>query len=144
MKKLLSIVLALSTTIMSCSSCSFLRDNIFPNTNNSSQMDNITRLDMEKLAKNIDKFAQYDFSQNKVFGSAYISPDKKRIVQVYVNPTYKKHTVSAKVKNWGNIKKVQVFRTDQRNDLANTYADEKSTEITITPRSITTVVIDKE
>ncbi len=79
----------------------------------------------------------------KVFGSAYISPDKKRIVQVYVNPTYEKHTVSAEVKNWGDVKKVQVFRTDQRNDLANTYADETSTNITITPRSITTVLLSK-
>ena len=79
----------------------------------------------------------------KVFGSAYISPDGKRIVQVYVNPTYEKHTVNAEIKNWGDIKKVQVFRTDQRNDLANTHADEKSTQITITPRSITTVVLDK-
>ncbi len=79
----------------------------------------------------------------EVFGSAYISDDGKRIVQVYVNPTYDKHTVSTEVKNWGDIKKVQVFRTDQRNDLSNTYADEKSTNITITPRSVTTVVIDR-
>ena len=79
----------------------------------------------------------------KVFGSAYISPDGNRIVQVYVNPTYQTHSAVLEIKNWGKIKNVSVYRTDKRSDLANVRAAPDSDEITITPRSITTVVIDR-
>ena len=72
MKKLLSLLLALSATVSSFGSCSYVETIFNQDTTNSSQIDmNIRRLDMNKLAENIDAAAEYDFAYNKVFGSAY-------------------------------------------------------------------------
>lgn len=76
MKKLLSIALAALTTSMFLGSCSAgNQDSAGPSSGSQSsseiENENIKRLDMESLAKNIDEIAQYDLAQNKVFGAAY-------------------------------------------------------------------------
>ena len=77
MKKLVSIILAAFTTMTCFSSCSLINSFTSQNqtsSNSSSEEqieNNIKRLDMNNLAINIDGIAQYDFSRNKVFGSAY-------------------------------------------------------------------------
>ncbi|MBO4251184.1 MAG: serine hydrolase [Clostridia bacterium] len=62
MKKLLFVLSALLISVSVLGSCAWKQ---------SEQEDQIERLDIEVLAANIDMVAQYDLSQNKVFGSAY-------------------------------------------------------------------------
>lgn len=76
MKKILPILLALFTTMMffgACSSNTPTPPTINPSNSSSEEntTDNIKRLDMTKLAQNIDNAAQYDISNHKIFGSAY-------------------------------------------------------------------------
>ena len=66
MKKFLTILLSLLATMTFFTSCG----------SNSSKSDSqggdiVDRLDMTTLSENIDSIAQYDISNNKVFGSAY-------------------------------------------------------------------------
>lgn len=80
MKKLLSMLLALLTTATCATSCSLINlgglgasnpQSQTTDSSNSESANNITRLDMTNLAKNIDEVAKYDFSNDKVFGAAY-------------------------------------------------------------------------
>lgn len=84
---------------------------------------------------------------DKVIASAYLSPDKSRIVTVYVNSSFEMVPVKISFLNgWGKeVKKVSVFRTDDRTDLAKVYMPEgflSDREYVIPPRSLVTMVFD--
>ncbi|MDR2626625.1 MAG: beta-glycosidase [Dysgonamonadaceae bacterium] len=82
---------------------------------------------------------------NTVVGSAYLSPEKLRIVIVFVNSSF--DNISVKTILPGNdakkIKKATVFCTNEHTDLANIRnMKNMNTDITLTPRSIITLVLD--
>lgn len=84
---------------------------------------------------------------NTLVSSAYLSPDKSRIVVVCVNSSSEMIPVSVSfLHNWNEkIKKVSVYKTDNRTDLANMYVSEKfmpGTEYMVPPRSLITMVFD--
>ena len=80
---------------------------------------------------------------DKTAGTAFVSPDGKRIVAVFVNSSFERDTAKVSLpENFKNAK-VRAFRTDANSDLANIWADESSREFTIAPRSITTLVFDR-
>ncbi len=79
--------------------------------------------------------------------SAYLAPDKSRIVAVYVNTSFKTMPVCVSFAQSRDkiIKKVSVYKTDDRSDLANMNVPEKylpGTEYRIPPRSLITMVFD--
>lgn len=74
----------------------------------------------------------------KIFASAYISPDKQKIVAVFVNMTHNFEPVNAQIDDKMRIN--GVYKTDERSDLAAVGFDPDSQKITLAPRSITTVV----
>lgn len=78
-----------------------------------------------------------------VLGSAFISPDGKRIVAVFVNSSF--DSVDADINlppDYKNrISKVSAFKTDERSDLANLRVSSLS-KFSFSPRSITTFVYD--
>ena len=79
--------------------------------------------------------------------SAYLSPDKSRIVVVHVNSSFETVPVNISFLNEQNrkIKKMSVYKTDERTDLANMYVPEQfiaGSEYGITPRSVVTMVFD--
>lgn len=99
---------------------------------------------------NYSRFVRPDFTRialdgaddlNGAFGSAYISPDGKQIVAVFVNMSHEFKT--AKISFGGfTPTSVKAYTTDSRRDLAveNTASPDKAT---LNPRSITTVVFSK-
>lgn len=66
MKKMLAILLSLLATMAFFGACGSSTSNY-----DSQGEDIVNRLDMTTLSENIESIAQYDFSHNKVFGSAY-------------------------------------------------------------------------
>jgi O-glycosyl hydrolase len=79
--------------------------------------------------------------------SAYMAPDKSRMVAVYVNSSFEMIPVCISFpQHIGNeIKKVSVYKTDERSDLAKMYVPEKflpETGYAIPPRSLITMVFD--
>lgn len=79
--------------------------------------------------------------------SAYLAPDKSRIVAVHVNSSFKMMPVRVSFLQSSDkkIKKVSAYKTDDRTDLGNMYVPEKflpGTEYRIPPRSLITMVFD--
>lgn len=70
MKKILSLLLALLIT-MTLWGCGSQGSKVATDASDSQNNSNIKRLDMISLSQNIDEIAQYDLSNNKVFGAAY-------------------------------------------------------------------------
>jgi len=84
---------------------------------------------------------------NALVASAYQAPDKSRIVAVYVNSSFEMIPVKiALLQGWDRkVKKISLFRTDERSDLANMYVPEnfsQDVEYAIPPRSLITMVFD--
>jgi O-glycosyl hydrolase len=84
---------------------------------------------------------------NTLVSSAYLAPDKSRIVAVYVNSSFKMLPVSVSFLQSSDkkIKKVSAYKTDDRTDLGNMLVPEKflpGTEYRIPPRSLVTMVFD--
>lgn len=82
---------------------------------------------------------------NTLAASAYIAPDKSRIILVLVNSTFDVPTVQINFPGAFSkkINAVSLFRTDQQTDLANMHIDSQYTAgrpFTIAPRSVTTMV----
>ena len=99
---------------------------------------------------NYSLFIRPDFVRVKIDGAddpfgvmatAWISPDKKRIVQVYVNLAKEARTIKPAFKQEIKPAKVAAFRTDSAADLANLHISDASSAI-LAPRSITTLVFD--
>lgn len=76
-----------------------------------------------------------------VMATAWISPDKKRIVQVYVNLAKEARTIKPEFKQEIKPSKVAAFRTDSAADLANLHIS-NADSVVLAPRSITTLVLD--
>jgi hypothetical protein len=79
--------------------------------------------------------------------SAYLAPDKSCIVAVFVNSSFEIVPVSVSfLQGWDKkTRKVSVYKTDDRTDLANMYEPEKffqGTEYLIPPRSLITMLFD--
>lgn len=74
------------------------------------------------------------------FGSAYISPDGKRLVAVYTNMGKKKVTLNTTVAGFENAS-VRTFTTTSSKHLQGANL-EKGDKVTLDPRSVTTVVYD--
>ena len=91
--------------------------------------------------KRIDLAGADDVSN--VLGSAFISPDGKRIVAVFVNSSF--DPVAADISMPSDcqkkIAKVSAFKTDERSDLSNLRVSDLS-KFVFSPRSITTFVYD--
>ena len=86
---------------------------------------------------------------NTLVASSFLAPDKSRIVAVYVNSSFVTIPVNVAFLNQGNrkIKKVAIYKTDDRTDLANMNVSERFlplTEYMIPPRSLITMVFDYE
>lgn len=84
---------------------------------------------------------------DNLVSSAYLAPDNSRIVAVIVNSSFKMIPVRVSfLQSWDKkIKKVSVYKTDDRTDLANMYLPEKflpGTEYMVPPRSLITMVFD--
>lgn len=75
----------------------------------------------------------------KVSSSAFVSPDGKRVVAVFVNSSYESYP--AKFKGELADKEFSVYKTDSNSSLAK-IAESLSGGFTFTPRSITTLVWD--
>ena len=91
--------------------------------------------------KRVDLAGADDVSN--VLGSAFISPDGKRIVAVFVNSSF--DPVAADISMPSDcqkkIAKVSAFKTDERSDLSNLRVSDLS-KFVFSPRSITTFVYD--
>ena len=79
---------------------------------------------------------------DKVAGLAFVSPDGKRLVAVFVNSSFERDVAKISLSESFANAKARAFRTDANTDLGNAWIDEASREIVLAPRSITTVVFD--
>ena len=84
---------------------------------------------------------------DNLVASAYQAPDKSRIVAVYVNSSVEMIPVRISLLQGRNekVKKVSIFKTDERSDLANMRVAEnfsRDVEYVIPPRSLITMVFD--
>ena len=80
---------------------------------------------------------------SEVAATAYLSPDGKRLVAVYVNNTFEKKAVEVALPKAfrKQIASAKMYITDERNDLsAHEIAD--ATAFSINARSVTTIVYD--
>ena len=80
---------------------------------------------------------------NKVVSVAFASPDRKRIVAIFVNSSEEtfEADVSLPEAFAKNIETVRAFRTDPRMDMGNLLIQSKN-RLSIAPLSITTLVLD--
>jgi hypothetical protein len=76
--------------------------------------------------------------------TAYLAPDHSCIVVVFVNSGYNQEDIELQLPKAYNqkIKTTTVYRTDDRIELARVYhTDKRNPTLSITPRSLTTVVL---
>lgn len=76
-------------------------------------------------------------------GSAYLSPDKNRLVAVFVNSGFKPDdiTIHLPEQDAARLAQVRVFRTDAKTDLGCVNVTNQAS-YTLAPRSLTTLVFD--
>ena len=79
---------------------------------------------------------------NKVAATAYVSPDGKRVVAVFVNSSFDADTAKISLPAKYASAKASAFRTDSAMNLGNLRVVESSREFVVAPRSITTIVFD--
>ncbi|KAA6331977.1 hypothetical protein EZS27_019465 [termite gut metagenome] len=79
-----------------------------------------------------------DYS-NKLFGSAYISPDKKILVGVYTNLSNNNYDVKAQLNDL-EIESIQTYTTSQSSNLSAQDINNVKTSIIVKPQSIMTVI----
>ena len=77
-----------------------------------------------------------------VAGVAFISPDGKRVVAVFVNSSFEKSDAKIALPDKYKGAKARAFRTDANMNLGNLQVDEGERKFRIAPRSITTIVFD--
>jgi hypothetical protein len=78
---------------------------------------------------------------SEVAGTAYLSPDGKRLVAVFVNNTFEKKSVEVTLPKPYNkqIASAKMYITDERNDLS-AHEMIKALSFSVNARSVTTVV----
>ncbi len=77
--------------------------------------------------------------------TAYLAPDHSCIVVVFVNSGYNQENIELQLPKTYNekVKTTTVYRTDDRIELARVYhTDKRNPTLSITPRSLTTVVLE--
>ncbi|MBQ6533659.1 MAG: hypothetical protein IJI37_00670 [Opitutales bacterium] len=79
---------------------------------------------------------------NKVAATAYVSPDGKRVVAVFVNSSFDTDTAKISLPAKYASAKASAFRTDSAMNLGNLRVAESAREFVVAPRSITTIVFD--
>ena len=72
------------------------------------------------------------------FGSAWLSPDKRRLVVVYTNMTAKSIAINLNVKGLGNYSSMKQYTTSRTKNLEESTLFGK--EIVVDPQSVTTFV----
>ncbi len=79
-----------------------------------------------------------------VAGTAYIAPDKSRIVMVFVNSGFSEEDISILLpKNYEKrISKVSVYVTDAGHDLSMEGNAKRRMEWKLAPRALSTIVIN--
>lgn len=80
---------------------------------------------------------------DKTVGVAFVSPDGKRIVAVFVNSSFECDDAALSLPAGFKNARAGAFRTDRNSDLTNLRIDESARKIKLAPRSITTVVFDR-
>ena len=80
-------------------------------------------------------------SSKDVFGSAYISPDSRRIVAVYTNLSANSYDVKARMENV-SILDVKTYTTSASQNLEEKVISDPANPILINPNSVVTVVYD--
>ena len=81
---------------------------------------------------------------SKTAAVAFVSPDGKRVVAVFVNSSFEDDVARISLPKKFAKAKLRVFKTDANSDLANQRAAENSRSVPIGARSITTAVFDIE
>ena len=84
---------------------------------------------------------------NNLIATAFINPDRSRIVVVYVNSTFETIPVTVSFPEGYNrkVKNISAYRTDARTDLANMHIPNNfssKNKFQISPRSLVTMVFD--
>lgn len=80
---------------------------------------------------------------NKLLGSAYVSPDGKRIVMVYVNMMATQNSVRINVQGQDAAKDIQVYRTSEKENLKHINSSFSLGKLIAIPaKSVVTVVTD--
>jgi len=80
---------------------------------------------------------------DETVGTAFLSPDEKRLVAVFVNSGFKADEIKVGLpeSDAARVAQVRAFRTDERTDLGNLKVTDNK-DFTLAPRSLTTVVYD--
>ncbi len=81
---------------------------------------------------------------NTLVGSAYIAPDHKRMVLVFVNSGHETEAIKITLpkKYRKQIASTAIYRTDKEEDLKHVGEWDKGNTLTVSPRSLTTVVLN--
>ena len=80
-------------------------------------------------------------TSRSLFGSAYISPDGKKLVAVYTNLSSTRYDVRAKINNT-EIEFVKTYTTSRTQDLEEASLRDINSSIFVNPNSVLTVVYD--
>ncbi|GAB6120170.1 glycoside hydrolase [Dysgonomonas termitidis] len=78
-------------------------------------------------------------TSKELFGSAYISPDGKKVVAVYTNLSASRYDVRANLAN-ADIESIKTYTTSQTQDLEEESIKDTGNSIFVTPNSVLTVV----
>ena len=95
--------------------------------------------------KRIDHITNKEENLNKLLGSAYLSPDGKRIVLVYVNMMASQNSVRINIEGQKTAKDINVYRTSAKENLKHIKSSFSLDKLIAIPtKSVVTIVIDFE
>ena len=95
--------------------------------------------------KRIDHITNKAEDLNKLLGSAYLSPDGKRIVLVYVNMMASQNSVRINIEGQKAAKDINVYRTSAKENLKHIKSSFSLDKLIAIPtKSVVTIVIDFE
>ena len=93
--------------------------------------------------KRIDHITNKEEDLNKLLGSAYLSPDGKRIVLVYVNMMATQSSVRINIDGQNAAKDINVYRTSAKENLKHIKSNFSLDKLIAIPtKSVVTIVID--
>ena len=95
--------------------------------------------------KRIDHITNKEENLNKLLGAAYLSPDGKRIVLVYVNMMASQNSVRINIEGQKAAKDINVYRTSAKENLKHIKSSFSLDKLIAIPtKSVVTIVIDFE
>ena len=80
-------------------------------------------------------------TSKNLFGSAYLSPDGKKLVAVYTNLSSTRYDVRADIGS-AEVNSIKTYTTSQTQDLAEAVVQNVGNSIFVNPASVLTVVYD--